>query len=104
MTKVSKIRSCAKGFKIKNEKQIEKLRASGLNHVYCILNRSERLPLPLDNVDLAPFQNGKVAAATKEKQTAFPRLSARSFSASRKETIERNLERQAALRLLRETL
>ncbi len=81
-----------KGFKIKNEKQIEKLRASGLNHVYCILNRSERLPLPLDNVDLAPFQNGGTAA-TKEKQTATTPVSKELFGL-KKETIERNLERR----------
>ncbi len=41
-----------KGFKIKNSEQIEKIRRLGLSHVTCILNKSDRMPIPVGTEDL----------------------------------------------------
>jgi len=48
-----------KGFKIKNQEQLEKLRASGLTHVTCVLNKSDRLPIPVGAEDLRKPSNAE---------------------------------------------
>ncbi|MGE4299273.1 MAG: HD-GYP domain-containing protein [Desulfovibrionaceae bacterium] len=79
-------------FKIKNEKQIEKIRKLGLTHVNCDLSKSDQLPIPAENLpgrSPAPIPSPSAQSAPKTPVSA-------ELLGLKKETIERNKERKAA--------
>lgn len=92
-----------KGLKIKNQEQLEKLRSSGLTHVTCVLNKSDRLPIPVGAEDLrkpsgpaaaktAPVSNAKNAASAGSSKGKTP-ISKELFGL-KEETIETNKKRR----------
>lgn len=95
--------SLRKGFKIKNEEQIEKIKRSGLTHVTCVLNKSDRLPIPVGAESLRekkkpvvvrhPGQTGPDAAGENKAKTPI----SKELFGLKRETIERNKERRQQL-------
>lgn len=90
-----------KGFKIKSKEQIEKLRNSGLTHVTCVLNKSDRLPIPVGAEDLrsprAADTSKLRARLSRRKET--PEEGARTpiskeLLGLKQETVEKNKERR----------
>jgi putative nucleotidyltransferase with HDIG domain len=77
-----------KSFKIKNRKQIEKIRDLGLTHVFCILSKSDQLPIPLEE-ERAPRR-----PARRKPEKEFKTPVSKELLGLKQETIERNKERR----------
>ena len=75
----------SRSFKIDKQEQIDIIRASGLKHVICVLDKCDKLPIPLDE-----------AQADSAKVEAGPRTPvSKELLGLKRETIERNKERKA---------
>ncbi len=81
-----------KGFKITSQAQIDKLRSSGLTHVLCVLNRSDRLPIAVGVEDLRRPATPPLPERKKEREDKTP-ISKELFGLKR-ETIENNKRRR----------
>ena len=79
-------------FKIKNEKQIEKIKRLGLSHVYCDLSKSDQLPIPTEDVRGKAANTPPVPTAQQVPKTPV----SAELLGLKQETIERNKERKAA--------
>ncbi len=76
--------SLPESFKIEKQEQMEAIRRSGLKHVICVLDKCDRLPIPLE------------APASKKAAEERPRTPvSRELLGLKRETIERNRERKA---------
>ena len=76
-----------KSFKIKDEAQIEKIKAMGLSHVICIQDKSDRLPISLEELAAAkPAPSEYSGRAKTPVSSALARL--------RSQTITRNKARR----------
>jgi HD-GYP domain-containing protein (c-di-GMP phosphodiesterase class II) len=71
-----------KAFKIESDRQIEEIRAVGFSHVICVLNKSDRLPLPATPPPAPPS-----GPAHAPKTPVY-----RELAGIRGETLERNRE------------
>lgn len=84
-------------FKIKNEKQIRAIEGLGLEHVVCVLEKSDRMPpSPEDAPARAPARGAAPEAAPPPKGAKTP-ISAQLLGL-KQETIERNKERRKQFR------
>jgi len=94
-----------KGLKIKNNKQIEAIKRSGMTHVTCILNKSDSLPIPIasigNNKGVAPEAGSKqktpVSAAPQKENGKTPMFKtpvSKELLGLKQETLERNKERK----------
>jgi HD-GYP domain-containing protein (c-di-GMP phosphodiesterase class II) len=81
-----------RGVKIKNDAQVAKIKSLGVKHVICVLNKSDRLPLPLGFEDLkraVDEQPKKFEPGQSEKTPV-----SRQLFGLKQETIERNKDRR----------
>ncbi|MDY7001827.1 MAG: DUF3391 domain-containing protein, partial [Thermodesulfobacteriota bacterium] len=78
-----------KSFKIKDQKQIEKIKGLGLEQVTCILDKCDQLPLPPEK---SKRKSGK-GPGKKQKEKAKTPVS-KELLGLKKETLERNKERR----------
>ncbi|THB71058.1 MAG: HD-GYP domain-containing protein [Desulfovibrio sp.] len=85
-----KIPFAKRGFKIKTEKEIEKIRKSGLTHVTCILSKSDRMPLSTAPEEIA----GRKPKPAPEHKAAPKTPLSKELSQLKQETLERNKERK----------
>lgn len=76
-----------KGFKLKNEADVAKVIALGLAHVLCMPDKSDRLPISLEEID------GMSGKPQKGPWTAARTPVSAELSSLKRETIERNKER-----------
>lgn len=79
-----------RGFKIKSDKEMEAIRNSGLTHVTCVLNKSDRMPLSIASEDFTP----KTAKSVRPKNGAPKTPVSKELSQLKQETLERNKERK----------
>jgi len=77
----------AKGFKIGGEADIAKIRGLGLDHVLCVPDKSDRLPIPIDELEKRSHKSQK------GPWTAARTPVSAELSSLKRETIERNKER-----------
>jgi hypothetical protein len=77
----------AKGFKIKNEAEIARIIALGLGHVLCVPEKSDRLPISIEEIEnnSGKRQKGPWSAARTPVSAELSSL--------KRETIDRNKER-----------
>jgi putative nucleotidyltransferase with HDIG domain len=77
----------AKGFKIKNEAEIARIMALGLGHVLCVPEKSDRLPISIEEIEnnSGKHQKGPWSAARTPVSAELSSL--------KRETIDRNKER-----------
>ncbi len=75
-----------KSFKIKTPEQIERIKKLGLTHVICVSDKSDSLPIPLE--ELQGADPGASAAKIAKTPVSFELLGLK------RETIERNKERR----------
>ncbi len=90
-----KYSSLRKGFLIKSEEQLEKLRALGISHFTCVLNKSERLPIPVGTEDLRKPKNATPQIAGDSSPKEKTPISRELFGL-KQETIEGNKRRKQA--------
>lgn len=81
-----------KGFKIKNDDHIEKIQKSGLMHVICALNKSDRLPIPLTSEDFDAVMERPDTQKDVSKKTKTP--VSKQLLGLKNETVEKNKERR----------
>ena len=76
-----------KGFKIKNDTELARVLALGVDHVLCVPDKSDRLPIPIDEIETrsGKRQKGPWAAARTPVSAELSSL--------KRETIERNKDR-----------
>ena len=86
----AEIPALIKGLKIKNDQQVAKIKSTGVKHVICVLNKSDRLPLPLGFEDLKKVVDDQ---PKKDEQSETTPVSRQLFGL-KTETIERNKERR----------
>ncbi len=78
-----------KSFKIKDQRQIEKIKGLGLTHVTCILDKCDQLPLPPEK------SKKKQEKGPDQKQKEKPKTPvSKELLGLKKETLERNKERR----------
>ncbi len=78
-------------FKIKNQKQVEKIKRAGFTHVTCVLNKSDTLPIPLERKAAPSLEEEE---AKKKKKVPMKTPVSRQLLGLKRETIERNKERK----------
>ena len=76
-----------KGFKLRSDADVAKVMALGLAHVYCIPDKSDRLPISLEELD------GLAGKRQKGPWTAARTPVSAELSSLKRETIERNKDR-----------
>ncbi len=82
-----------KGLKLKSQEQVEQLRNSGLTHVTCVLNKSDRLPIPVGAEDLR--RPAPVAPKPEVKEPPKPKTPiSRELFGLKQETLEQNKVRR----------
>ncbi len=90
----------ASSFKIKSEKHIAAIRKMGLSHVVCVLDKSDRMPLPPEDADSGAGsgagRGGAEAAPAPAKGEKTP--VSRELLGLKSETVERNKERRRSFR------
>lgn len=86
----------ASAFKIKSQKHIEAIRKMGLTHVVCVLDKSDRMPLPPEGAEGGGGGRGgaKEPAPAKGEKTPV----SRELLGLKSETVERNKERRRNFR------
>lgn len=77
----------AKGFKIASEADIATIRELGLDHVLCVPDKSDRLPIPIDEIENRDRKSQKSPWAASRTPVSAE------LSSLKKETIDRNKER-----------
>lgn len=77
----------AKGFMLKNEADVAKVAALGLSHVLCLPDKSDRLPISLEEIDGAAGKRQKGPWSTARTPVSAE------LSSLKRETIERNKDR-----------
>ena len=77
----------AKGFKIANETEISRILSLGLDHVLCVPDKSDRLPIPIDEIENRSRKSQKGPWASARTPVSAE------LSSLKRETIERNKER-----------
>ena len=77
----------AKGFKLKNDADVAKVVALGLSHVLCLPEKSDRLPISLEEIDGMAGKRQKGPWSTARTPVSAE------LSSLKRETIERNKDR-----------
>ena len=76
-----------KGFKLRTDADVAKIMALGLAHVYCIPDKSDRLPISLEEIDGMAGKRQKGPWSTARTPVSAE------LSSLKRETIERNKDR-----------
>ena len=77
----------AKGFKLKNDADVARVAALGLSHVLCLPEKSDRLPISLEEIDGMAGKRQKGPWSTARTPVSAE------LSSLKRETIERNKDR-----------